>query len=101
MYKWFDPDPVFYQYLLHSYEELLDWKYIIKVCTKKRNFWTYSRTEDCTIETIGKPVFKKYSPDQYGGWMMDPAPRDPEDYLKESEPAFLIKTIYHSTWIIW
>jgi len=41
-----------------------------------------NRTEDCTIETIGKPVFKKYSPDQYGGWMMDPAPRDPEDYLK-------------------
>jgi hypothetical protein len=40
------------------------------------------RTEDCTLETIGKPVFKRYTPDQHGGWMMDPSPRDPEDYHK-------------------
>ena len=40
------------------------------------------RTEDCTLETIGKPVFKRYTPDQHGGWVMDPAPRDPEDYHK-------------------
>ena len=43
------------------------------------------RTEDCTLETIGIPVFKKYTPDQHGGWMMDPAPRDPEDYHKVRE----------------
>jgi len=41
-----------------------------------------NRTEDCTLETIGKPVFKRYTPDQHGGWLMDPKPRDPEDWHK-------------------
>ena len=33
------------------------------------------RTEDCTIETVGKPVFKKYTPEEHGGWFSDPVPR--------------------------
>ena len=24
----------------------------------------------------------RYTPDEHGGWMMDPEPRDPEDYHK-------------------
>jgi len=27
-------------------------------------------------------VFKRYTPDEHGGWLMDPAPRDPEDFHK-------------------
>ncbi|XP_023337946.1 uncharacterized protein LOC111708717 isoform X2 [Eurytemora carolleeae] len=42
----------------------------------------FNRSEDCTLETIGKPVFKKYTPDQQGGWMMDPSPRDPTNHHK-------------------
>jgi hypothetical protein len=49
------------------------------------------RTEDCTLETIGKPVFKRYTPDQHGGWMMDPSPRDPEDYHKVCTCGVLVK----------
>jgi len=41
-----------------------------------------NRTEDCTLETIGKPVYHRYTADEHGGWLMDPTPRDPEDFFK-------------------
>nr|XP_040569630.1 LOW QUALITY PROTEIN: uncharacterized protein LOC121119077 [Lepeophtheirus salmonis] len=30
-----------------------------------------NRTQDCILETIGKPVFHRYTNDLYGSWMMD------------------------------
>ena len=27
-------------------------------------------------------MFARYTPDEHGGWLMDPAPRDPEDFHK-------------------
>ena len=49
------------------------------------------------MDIIGKPVFKKFSEDQFGGWMMDPAPRDPEDYLKVSLPEWFVIPMNYST----
>ena len=48
------------------------------------------------MDIIGKPVFKKFSEDQFGGWMMDPAPRDPEDYLKVSLPELFVTPLNYS-----
>jgi len=45
-----------------------------------------NRTEDCTIETVGKPVFKKYTPEEHGGWFSDPVPR----YFQEHEKLWAI-----------
>ena len=41
-----------------------------------------NRTEECMIETIGKPVFHRYSGDLHGSWMIDAMDAEGEDGKK-------------------
>ncbi|XP_059081824.1 uncharacterized protein LOC131879496 [Tigriopus californicus] len=41
-----------------------------------------NRTSECMIETIGKPVFHRYTPDLYGSWLMEAFVWDQDDKSK-------------------
>ena len=34
------------------------------------------------LTSLTELYFIRYTPDEHGGWLMDPAPRDPEDFHK-------------------
>lgn len=38
----------------------------------------HNRSSDCMLAAVGKPVYHRYTDNDYGSWMRDPHPADPE-----------------------
>ncbi len=58
---------------------LLRVKYRLPSISARTHMYAFS---DCMIETIGKPVFHRYSGDLYGSWMVDALDPEGEDGKK-------------------